>query len=163
MERWNPDLSQARWDAFFMEMAYLVASKSKDRSIGVGAVAVGEGNRVLEIGYNGFVRYADDEDDARHERPEKYDWTVHAEMNVVCNAARAGTSLLGSILYVTSHPCKECAKSIVQAGIEEVVIPSQDDDPFWQNGRWGEWAENFKKARKIMEEAHIRIIDHVIR
>jgi dCMP deaminase len=162
MERWDSNLSQARWDAFFMEMAYLVASKSKDRSTKVGALAVGEGNRVLETGYNGFIRYADDDDDARHERPEKYDWTAHAEANVVYNAARAGTALLGATLYTTSHPCKECAKAIVQAGIEEVIIPSKDNDPFWENGRWGEWAENFKKARVIMEEARIRIIDHVI-
>jgi len=155
-------LSLARWDAFFMEMAFLVASKSKDRSVKVGAVAVGEGNTMLSMGYNGFVRFADDDDDERHARPEKYNWTAHAELNVVCNAARNGTSLLRATMYTTSHPCIECAKAIVQAGIEEIVIPSKEDDAFWQNGRWGEWEDNFKKAREIMHEANIRIIDHVI-
>jgi dCMP deaminase len=159
---YDRSLSLARWDAFFMEMAYLVASKSKDRSVKVGAVAVGEGNTMLSMGYNGFVRFADDEDDARHERPEKYNWTAHAELNVICNAARNGTSLLRATMYVTSHPCIECAKAIVQAGIEEVVLPSKEDDAFWQNGRWGEWEDNFKKAREVMTEANIRIIDHVI-
>ena len=145
-----------------MEMAYLVASKSKDRSTKVGAVAIGAGNTVAEMGYNGFVRYVDDDDDARHERPEKYDWVVHAEQNTIYNAARNGTKLFGTTLYVTSHPCKECAKGIVQAGIWEVVIPSKENDPFWKNGRWGEWEENFAKGREIMNEAKIRIIDHVI-
>ena len=158
----NQSLSTARWDAFFMEMAYLVASKSKDRSVKVGAVAVGGDNTLLSMGYNGFVRFADDDDDARHERPEKYNWTAHAELNVVCNAARNGTSLHHATIYVTSHPCIECAKAIVQSGIQEVVIPSKEDDPFWEAGRWGEWADNFEKAREIMKEAHIRIIDHVI-
>jgi dCMP deaminase len=155
-------LSVMRWDAFFMEMAYLVASKSKDRSIKVGAVAVGEGNTMLSMGYNGFVRYCDDEDAARHERPEKYFWTAHAELNVVCNAARTGTKLLDAVLYVTSHPCAECAKAIAQAGFKEVIIPSKEDDPFWKEGRWGEWEENFNKAREILLAAHVRVVDHVI-
>jgi dCMP deaminase len=155
-------LSIRRWDTFFMEMAYLVASKSKDRSVKVGAVAVGEGNTLLSMGYNGFVRYCDDENAARHERPEKYNWTAHAELNVVCNAARSGTKLLDAVLYTTSHPCVDCARAIVQAGFKEVVIPSKESDPFWEAGRWGDWEKNFKKAREIMHEAHVRIVDHVI-
>ena len=154
--------SVARWDTFFMDMATLVASKSKDRSVKVGAVARGEGNRVLETGYNGFVRFVDDDDDERHERPEKYNWTAHAELNVICNAARSGTALLGAALYVTTHPCKDCAKAIVQAGFNEVIIPSKENDPFWKAGRWGDWEDNFEKAREIMLEAHIRMVDHVV-
>lgn len=146
-----------------MEMAHLVASKSKDASTKVGAVAVGEGNTMVSMGYNGFIRYADDEKKGRNERPEKYDWTAHAELNVICNAARNGTTLLDTTLYVTSHPCKECAKGIVQCGFKEVIIPSKNSDPFWENGRWGDWAENFEKAREIMLAANVRIIDHVIR
>jgi dCMP deaminase len=156
-------LSIERWDAFFMEMAFLVASKSKDRSIKVGAVATGEGHTMLSMGYNGFIRYSDDEDDAKHERPEKYKWTSHAEMNVICNAARNGTKLLDSTLYTTSHPCTECAKAIVQAGFKEVIIPSKEDDPFWQNGRWGAYEEDFAKAREVLLAGTVRIIDHVIR
>jgi dCMP deaminase len=159
---YDRNLSIQRWDAYFMEMAYLVASKSKDRSVKVGAVAVGEDHTVLSTGYNGFIRYADDDNDDLHERPEKYHWTAHAELNVVCNAARHGTTLLLGTLYVTSHPCIECAKAIVQAGFDEVVIPSKENDPFWEAGRWGDWEENFKKAREIMLAAHIRMVDHVI-
>jgi dCMP deaminase len=154
--------SVARWDKFFMDIAFVVAAKSKDRSIKVGAVAKGEGNRVLEVGYNGFVRYADDDDETRHERPEKYDWTVHAEANVVYNAARSGTALLGATLYTSSHPCKDCAKAIVQAGFVEVVLPSKESDPFWKAGRYGVWEKNFKKARDIMLEGHVRMVDHVV-
>ena len=76
------DLSQARWDAYFMEMAYLVASKSKDESMKVGAVVVNGtyDNVILSTGYNGFVRYADDEDVVKKARPEKYNWTCHGEL-----------------------------------------------------------------------------------
>ncbi len=157
---YDRDGSVFRWDMFFMEMAKLVASKSKDRSIKVGAVAAGHGNTVLSIGYNGFVRFADDDNDTRHERPEKYNWTAHAELNVICNAARNGTKLLGTTLYTTSHPCIECAKAIVQAGFEEVVYPPKEDDPFWQSESGGEAV--FEKSQEIMREAHIRMIEHVV-
>jgi dCMP deaminase len=159
----DDNLSVLRWDSFFMEMAYLVASKSKDRSTKVGAVAVGEGHTMLSMGYNGFVRYCDDEDAARHERPEKYFWTAHAELNVICNAARTGTKLLDAVLYTTSHPCTDCARAIVQSGFKEVILPSKENDPFWVNGRWGEWEENFKKAREILNAAEVKVIDHVVR
>jgi dCMP deaminase len=155
-------LSVARWDAFFMEMAFLVASKSKDKSIKVGAVAVGEGHTTLSLGYNGFIRYADDEIDARHERPEKYFWTAHAELNVICNAARNGQTLLNAVMYTTSHPCVDCAKAIVQSGIKEVIIPSKEVDPFWKAGRWGEYEDNFAKAREVFNEGRVKVIDHVI-
>ena len=158
---YDRELSVTRWDTYFMEMATLVASKSKDRSGKVGAIAV-EDNVALSMGYNGFIRFADDEDDALHQRPEKYNWTAHAEMNVICNAARTGVKLLGSTMYVTTHPCKECAKAIVQAGIVEVVIPSKENDPFWVAGQWDRWEENFKKSREILLAGHIRIVEHVI-
>ncbi len=152
-----------RWDVFFMEMAYHVASKSKDRSVKVGAVAVGEGRTMLSMGYNGFIRFCDDDNEARHERPEKYYWTAHAELNVICNAARNGQTLLNAVMYTTSHPCVDCARAIVQSGFKEVILPSKEDDPFWKSGRWGVWEENFKKAREILSEAQVRIIDHVVR
>ncbi len=154
--------SVEKWDNFFMEMAFLVASKSKDRSIKVGAVAVGDGHTVLSLGYNGFIRYADDDIDSRHERPEKYVWTTHAELNVICNAARNGQTLLNAVMYTTSHPCVGCAKAIVQSGIKEVIIPSKEADPFWKAGRWGEWEADFAKAREGLNEGRVKVIDHVV-
>jgi dCMP deaminase len=163
MMAFDDKASVERWDSFFMDMAFLVASKSKDKSVKVGAVAVGEGHTTLSMGYNGFIRFCDDDDPARQERPEKYHWTAHAEMNVICNAARNGQSLLNAVMYTTSHPCVDCARAIVQSGFKEVILPSKESDPFWQNGRWGDWADNFEKAREILREAQVRIIDHVVR
>ena len=149
-----------RWDAYFMDMAHLVASKSKDSSMKVGAVIVSTDHVILSTGYNGFVRFADDDDETKRERPEKYFWTCHAELNAVCNAARVGMALKDSTIYVTNHPCVECARAIVQAGIIEVIIPSKGTDPFWKEGRWGDWEESFKKAREVMHEGRVRIVDH---
>ena len=51
----------------------------------------------------------------------EYSRSVHAEMNLISNAARRGVSLSGATLYVTTFPCHNCAKHIVASGISKVV------------------------------------------
>lgn len=109
------------WDSYFMEMATLVASKSKDRSTKVGCVIVGPNNEVRSTGYNGFCRGVDDDNDDRHERPEKYLWTEHAERNAIFNAARNGIRMEDCTAYTTMFPCADCARSFIQSGIRRIV------------------------------------------
>jgi len=45
---------------------------------------------------------------------------VHAEMDALLSAARKGTSLLATRLFVTTFPCHYCARHIVTAGVDEV-------------------------------------------
>jgi len=47
---------------------------------------------------------------------------VHAEMNVICNAAANGTATRGAWLIVTGEPCLLCAKLIHHAGIVKVIV-----------------------------------------
>lgn len=47
---------------------------------------------------------------------------THAEMTAICDAVRLGRSTKGSIMYVTTFPCHNCAKHIVASGIEKVVF-----------------------------------------
>jgi dCMP deaminase len=153
--------SQARWDAYFMEMAHLVASKSKDDSMKVGCV-ITQGNTVTSTGYNGFPRGIDDDAvPARCERPEKYFWTEHAERNAVYNAALNGAKLCYSIAYSTAHPCVECARAFIQSGVMELYIPTKKNDPFFESGRWDDWEEQFTKAREILDAAGV-IVHNVI-
>lgn len=109
------------WDEFFMNLAAATALKSKDPSTKVGCVIVGPDNEVRSLGFNGLPRGVPD-DPARMVRPEKYLWTSHAEENAVAQAARVGAALKGCRAYVTHHPCSRCARSLIQAGIECVVI-----------------------------------------
>ena len=141
------------WDEYFMRMAELSKTKSKDRSTQVGAVVVGEGNVVLSIGYNGFPRGTNDDVECRHERPLKYGWTEHAERNSIFSAARVGTKLLGSRIYVTGggFPCSDCSRAIVQSGISEVVV---------MEGKFcgaGPWEESCKIGGEIMTESGVKI------
>ena len=153
-------LSLSTWEGYFMDMATLVSSKSKDRSMQCGMVVVGEGNTVLATGYNGFPRGVDDYNEEYHKRPEKYVWTEHAERNTIYNAARNGAKLLGSKAYVNGHPCIECARAIVQAGIVEVTIPTKHNDPFYLQGRWTDWEESFSKAREIFKAGRVRVVEY---
>lgn len=111
----------AGWTDYFLAMATLVASKSKDPATKVGCVIVGPDREVRATGYNGLPRGVADIPE-RMERPAKYLWTSHAEENAVAQAARVGVSLKDCTAYVTHHPCARCARSLIQAGIGKVVI-----------------------------------------
>jgi dCMP deaminase len=140
------------WDQYFMEMSHLVASKSKDRSTKMGCVIVGQDNEVISTGFNGSPRGIDDSVDARHERPAKYQWTEHSERNAIYNAARIGVSTKGAKIYVESHPCHDCARAIIQAGIVEVVVQLGN-----QLGNRKDWEQSFSVAKELFEEAGVKI------
>ena len=114
------------WDEYFMGVALLASMRSKDPSTQVGACIVCPDNIILSTGYNGFPRgCSDDEFPWAREGAEtetKYPFVVHAELNAILNAG--GKSLQGARIYVALFPCNECAKSIIQAGISEVIYLS---------------------------------------
>lgn len=136
------------WDAYFMKLAFHVATRSKDRSTKVGCVIVGPDNEVRSTGYNGFPRGIDDGREDRHERPAKYLWTEHAERNAVYNAARMGTPLKGCRIYLPWFPCMDCARALVQCGIVEMICHEPDlNDPRWGN--------DFRTVQTLLSEAGV--------
>jgi dCMP deaminase len=126
-------MSSNKWDNYYMDMAKLVATWSKDPSSKIGAVAVNEKGQILTTGYNGFPRGIAD-DHRLNDRPVKYKYIVHAEQNAIYNATYNGVSLYGSTMYVAGLPCcSDCAKGIIQVGVRRVVM---NGDP--TNERWKE-------------------------
>lgn len=108
-------------------MCKLIASKSKDPSTKVGVVIIGQDNEIISTGFNGFPRGVDEVNNpSRWDRPEKYNWIVHAEANAVANAARIGVSLKGSTLYMNFQPsvCSVCAGLLIQAGVTTIIGPN---------------------------------------
>lgn len=128
------------WDTYFIEMAILASSKSKDNSTKVGCVIVSSDNAVLTTGFNGFPRGVVETSewdaldipgkpkisDRWNKRPEKYQWVEHAERNAVYNAAREGIALKGARAYLNwaPEPCADCARALIQAGIVEIIGPN---------------------------------------
>ena len=106
------------WDAYYLNLAEAAKLRSKDPITQVGAVIVNADNRIVSLGYNGMPQGADEYD----LWDNKDEYVLHAEVNALANAARNGTSVLGGTLYVTLTPCIGCARSIIAAGIEHVVV-----------------------------------------
>lgn len=114
------------WNAYFMAMAKLASKRSKDPRTKVGAVIVTpDDNRIVSVGYNGFPYGCSDEEfpwvkgDNLDLADTKYAYVVHAELNAILSAR--GRDLTGCHIYVTSSPCNECTKAIIQAGIKKIV------------------------------------------
>ncbi len=139
------------WDLKFLGLAQYIAEWSKDTNRKVGAVIVDQDNIVLSNGYNGFPRGCDDTVDARYEKELKFYFTEHAERNALYHAARHGVSLKGCSIYVTTFPCSDCARGIIQSGIIKVYAPTPDINHH-------KWGEHFKIAMVMMEEANIELI-----
>ncbi len=106
------------WDVRFLDLALHVAQWSKDPSTKVGSVIVRPDKRIVSLGYNGFPRGVCDHEERYTERAVKYKFVSHAERNALDNVSEDVT---GCTLYSTLQPCSECAKSIIQKGIEKVV------------------------------------------
>lgn len=140
------------WDDYFMSMVYLVAAKSKDKRTHIGAVVVGEDNEIKSTGYNSFVRRLKDNIPERQEKPEKYFWFEHAERNAIYNATLIGASLKGCRMYTNGIPCMDCARGVVQSGIEEVIV-----DKLWNNGNQGEDLEHTKRALQMFKETGVKV------
>ncbi len=117
------------WDEFFIGIAKLSASRSKDPNTQVGACIVSDSNRILSIGYNGTPNNFNDDDfpwnrEGKTENETKYPYVCHAELNAILNFAGTRSELKGSRIYVDLFPCNECAKAIIQSGISEVIYLS---------------------------------------
>lgn len=157
-------MSQETWDRYFIQMAKTVKTKSQDRSTKVGVVIVGEDNEVLSVGFNGFPRGIDDNNEAYHERPMKYKITEHAERNAVYNAARQGIRLKGATAYFADgepHPCTDCARALIQAGIARVVgVPGKFEGKRKDDSGNNYWEEDCRIGAQLLAEAGV-VIDLV--
>ena len=138
------------WDVWFMEQVYLVARKSKDPSTKIGALVVKD-KHIISSGYNGFPRSVKDKKDRYVNREMKYEFVVHAEDNSVLAAARFGISTLGTTLYTQGIPCCECAKSVIQGGISEIIVHKQ-----WTMGH-SRWKESCKVSSIMFKECGIPV------
>lgn len=145
-------LNRPSWDEFYLQMADLIASRSKDRSMKIGAVLVRD-NAVISMGYNGMPREVNDDVEARHERPAKYYYFEHGERNSIYNAAREGTPTLGATMYTQGVPCADCSRAVIQAGVDKVVVYWQADDNIASR-----WKESCAVGREMLEEAGVEIV-----
>jgi len=122
-------MSRPSWPEYFMSIAQLVATRSTCLRRAVGAVLVKD-KRILATGYNGAptgIRHCIETGCLRERlgvKPgEKHELCrgLHAEQNVIIQAAYYGIRTQGTTLYSTHKPCIICSKMIINAGIEKIM------------------------------------------
>ena len=133
-----------------MKLATHISEWSKDPSTKVGCVVVGPDREIRSTGFNGFPRGIQDSDDRLTNRDLKYPLICHAEENAIMHAARIGLALKGCTAYVTWPPCTRCARSLIQAGVSEIVIPSGLEIP-------DRWRDDFEMSMGLLREAEVTI------
>jgi len=134
------------WDEKILRSAKDAALDSKD-STKVGAVLVSDYNGKLLTAFNGPPIGVKDTPE-RFIRPTKYYFASHAEQNLIAFAARHGIKTDGMSVVVTHFPCSSCAKSLIQAGIQCVVVG---------NGTTSMPDEEFEHAKQMFSEAGVTI------
>ena len=138
------------WDEYFMQVSQLVSKRSTCLRRQVGAVLVKD-KRILATGYNGApsgLAHCLDigclraklniPSGQRHELCRG----LHAEQNAFIQSSLYGISVRGATLYVTNQPCIICAKMLINAGINEIVIADGYPD---------------KMAMDFLKEAKIKV------
>lgn len=133
------EINRPEIDEYFLKVASVVSERSTCRRHHIGAVAVRD-KHILATGYNGAPSGLKDclelgclrdelniESGTRHEICR----AIHAEQNVIIQAALHGISLSGATIYATHSPCILCAKILVNAKIKRLVtFGSYADDSF---------------------------------
>lgn len=119
------------WDHYFMQMAELTAQRSTCLRRHVGAVIVKD-KHIIATGYNGAPRgiaHCDEKGGCLREKlgvpsGQRHELcrALHAEQNAIIQAATLGQSIEGATIYITNQPCVICAKMIINAGIERIVV-----------------------------------------
>lgn len=146
-------MERISWEDYFMEMAELTAKRSTCLRRHVGAVIVKD-RHVIASGYNGAPRgiaHCDERGGCLREKlnvpsGQRHElcMALHAEQNAIIQAASLGQSVEGATIYVTHQPCVICAKMIINAGIDKIVVKEGYPDEL---------------SIKILEEAGKKVIE----
>lgn len=124
----SEDKKRPSWNEYFLNIAHEVAKRSTCERAQVGAVIVRD-KRILTTGYNGSPRGLPhcNEVGCLMENDHCVR-TLHAEQNAIIQAALHGVITEGATIYVTHQPCFICAKTIINAGISEIVYDKEYQD-----------------------------------
>jgi dCMP deaminase len=143
------DVQRPSWDEYFSRIAVEVSKRSTCLRRHVGAILVLD-KRILATGYNGAprgLRHCLEAGCLREKQRvpsgQRHELCrgLHAEMNVLIQAASHGIRVEGATLYSTSFPCSLCAKMMINGGIRRIVAQSDYADPL---------------AKELLREAKIK-------
>jgi dCMP deaminase len=144
-------LTLSNWDLRFYELCNYVANWSKDPIRQVGAVIAKDKFRFI-VGYNGFPPNIGDDLRRLGNNSIKQELINHAEVNAILNSAKNNFGTDGCTLYVGYHPCHNCAKAVIGAGITRVVCPPAVTSPA------SKWFKSQSLASDMLYEADVLVL-----
>jgi len=136
------------WDEYFMGIAELAAQRATCLRKSIGAVLVKD-TQILATGYNGApkgIKHCKEVGCLRQKRDipsgERHEICrgVHAEQNLIAQAAVHGVKSEGATVYCTHQPCVICAKILINAGIKYIFYKNSYEDEF---------------TKKLLDDSHI--------
>ena len=143
--------SRPTWDQYFMAITRLVAQRSTCLRRKVGAILV-KGKRILCTGYNGApaglqhcleIGCLREKLGIRSGERHELCRALHAEQNVLIQAAYHGIAVKGAVLYCTNLPCSICTKMLINAGIRKIYFQEGYPDDM---------------SRQMLDEAAVELV-----
>lgn len=113
---------QKQFDKHYLEMAKIWAKNSYCKRRKVGALIVKD-KMIISDGFNGTPSGFENECEDENNITKTY--VLHAEANAITKVAKSGNNSKDATLYVTTAPCIECSKLIIQSGIKRVVFSNK--------------------------------------
>ena len=130
-------MSRMSWPEYFMNITWMVAERSTCLRRRVGAVAVRD-KRILATGYNGAPAALPHcaeigclRDDLKIPSGQRHEICrgLHAEQNVIIQAAVHGAQIQQATVYCTTHPCVTCTKMLINCSISAIYYAEDYPDP----------------------------------
>lgn len=157
-------------DEYYLNIAKEVAERSTCFRNRGGAIIV-RGDQIIAAGYIGAPRKTKDcferneclRDKLKIPHGKQYEMcrSVHAEMNAIINAARAGVSLFGGDMYIyhrdregkkmDSFPCFICKKLIINAGLSRIICSTREKG--YKEFLIEDWVKDWQE-RDIVDDKH---------
>ena len=140
-----------QWGKQELRRAYGYALASPDTSTQNGAIVYTAHGLIIGAGVNEFTKGMEITPDIL-ERPKKYAFIEHAERNAVFSALDPMAGFPPRIMVAAWAACTDCARAIVQSGIQTLVRHERIDTS-------GRWTESIEWADHILKEGGVQIID----
>ncbi|MBR3664730.1 MAG: cytidine/deoxycytidylate deaminase family protein [Desulfovibrio sp.] len=134
-------MSRLPWPDYFMHIVDLVRERSTCLRRHVGALAVRD-NRILATGYNGVpqgLTHCLDTGCLRQQlgipsgQRHEICRGLHAEQNVIIQAATNGISIQGADIYTTTYPCVLCCKMLINCKVRTIYYAEAYPDELSQS------------------------------
>ncbi|MBQ7739058.1 MAG: cytidine/deoxycytidylate deaminase family protein [Desulfovibrionaceae bacterium] len=145
-------MTRLSWPEYFMSIVRLVSERSTCLRRKVGAIAV-RNQRILATGYNGVpstLRHCEEVGCLREKlqipsgQRHEICRGIHAEQNVIIQAATTNLNLAGADLYSTTYPCVLCCKMLINCGFKHIFYAESYPDELS--------AQMFEEAGVVVEK-----------